>query len=108
MATEDPTNLLTAFRDSYGRLCHLTCKALYDDEYTEDAIMEAFSGAGGNMAPALYRIRTARVEAFANLKRATEAHGFNAVCDVAKEMRHAHETEWQREIPAMGNAAVAA
>lgn len=100
---QDPTTL-EQFRDSYGRLCHLTCKALREAHEngagTERYILEAFEGAGGSMAPVLYQIRSAYVAANADLKRTAEAFPMEAITKVALQVRRAHEGEWMVEIPA--------
>lgn len=98
MATEDPTNLLYSFRGSYGRLCHLTCKALHDAA-PPGMVAEAFVGSGSQMAPVLNAIRTAFVECKEALHRAAEDYTPQEITRVAVEMRRAHEREWDVEIP---------
>jgi hypothetical protein len=95
----EANNLLTAFRGSYGRLCHLTCKALRDGA-PQSEVLEAFQGEGAYGAPALNRIRTAWVETNEALRRARTTHTMDECVAVAQGVREAHEGEWMVEIPA--------
>ena len=96
MATEDPTNLLNEFRGSYGRLCHLTCKALHDGE-DKMTVHRAFNG---DVTSPLTKILTAHGVCHEALKATQPRIPMRAIHRHALEIRVANEREWGVEIDA--------
>jgi hypothetical protein len=103
MATEDPTNLLYSFRGSYGRLCHLTCKALHDGA-PKNLVAEAFEGGGSYGAPVLNAIRKAWVAQNAALMRALENHPLSEIRKMTDEAAKAVAGEWFIDVRDIGRA----
>lgn len=96
MPTEDPSGLLNDFRTSYGRLCHLTCKALYDGEDR----MSVYRGFNGDITSGLTKIVRAHADCAAALRATQPRIPMRAVRRHALEVRLANEREWNVEIDA--------
>jgi hypothetical protein len=103
MATEDPTNLLYSFRGSYGRLCHLTCKALHDGA-PMDLVAEAFEGSGSYGTPVLNAIRTAWVAQNAAMMRAVENYPLSEIRQMTDQAAKAVAGEWFIDVRDIGMA----